>query len=218
MSNAAGVLSSVLMTLPLIAVPCLAVFGLPSIGPAQAEAEEDASIQLGGSGDTSAGELGPAAAAPTTAPPAGFGPIVDAARTTASGAEPSPFAEVYAADRSAIAPTSDHRGAAANMAVGLDDRPAANAAPPAEPFARTRPAATAPAARDTGYEEIVAKLRSLGVERVALAQGELPGEVHVSCGYGAGGFVRRRFEAEAESPEAAAAEVLAQVEQWLATR
>ncbi|HEX6984446.1 MAG TPA: hypothetical protein VF170_03680, partial [Planctomycetaceae bacterium] len=112
------------MSLPLIAVPCLAVFGLPSIGPATAEAEADESVTLDVTED-----LGTAAA--SAAPPA-FPPIVDAGQTKPAE-EPSPF-DAGPADRSHIDPTSDRRGAAANRAVGLEEvtpRPAASTPPPA---------------------------------------------------------------------------------------
>ena len=114
MSNAAGAFSSILMTLPLIAVPCLAVFGLPSIGPASAEAEaEDASLELG---------VGDKLAAPSTLGTpqnsASFSPIVDAGGE-ASLSEATPF-QAASSDQPAFDRTSRHRDAAANTAAGLD--------------------------------------------------------------------------------------------------
>ncbi|HEX6986980.1 MAG TPA: hypothetical protein VF170_16500, partial [Planctomycetaceae bacterium] len=57
---------------------------------------------------------------------------------------------------------------------------------------------------------------TLGLRDLRLEDGEVPGEFYVSCVLPASGPVAaRRFEAEAASPAAAAADVLKQVEQWL---
>jgi hypothetical protein len=231
MSNAAGAVSSLLMSLPLVAVPCLAVFGLPSLGPPTADASTEESIELGSPVESA----GKAAVA--------FAPIVDAGKTPA---EPSPFEsfETAQSDRRQIEPTSDHRGAAANRAVGLDHSvvprervpsPASNdiaispdvfaladIAPPVTATAATKAAVTAPAAgasSSAGWEETVARLNGHGIREFHLTNGEVPGEFHFSCAiYERGRSVTRRFEAEGASPAEAAEDVLQQVEQWLATR
>ena len=217
MSNSAGAVSSIVMSLPLIAVPCLAVFGLPSIGPATAEAEADDSLTLG-----SADELGPASARESAA----FPPIVDAGGAPAVATPPI-------AERTQIDPTSDHRGAAANRAAGLRDAAQTPAAatgsePFADVLADTTLAATkrpdvasveSASQRPRSWEETVGKLAALGIRDFHLTNGDVAGEFYFTCTTPPDrSAVPRRFEAEGASPSEAAADTLQQVEQWLATR
>lgn len=229
MSGHSGALSSLVMTLPLIAVPCLAIFGLPSLGPTAAEAETaDGGIDLAKDAD-----LGPAAGA---APPGddAFGPIVDAGKTAEAAGSDS---------RDAIDPTFDRRGAAANTAKGLDLPPGPSGiapdsgfppddlAPrmPPEPPARGFGASdsllgsappSSPAKAVASLPEAVARLNGLGINDYYLAPGEKPGAFHFSCAYEVRGPRKetRRFEAEAGDPVAAAVDVLAQIEEWAAGR
>lgn len=238
MPNLAGAMSSLLMSLPLIAVPCLAVFGLPSIGPATAEAEADDAIELGPSNSSAADALGSASEQPPAA--AGFSPIVDAA--SASPPE-NAFAADARADRQSIDRTSDRRGATANHAIGIDDD-RATAAPPASdslgtaatsvaenPFADVQSPKT-PAADLLGeatsdesaatshgsWEQVLARLKSKGVEEFYLANGETDGQFYFTCFFATGDKTTQRFEAEGATPLDAASTVLAEVEEWQGTR
>ncbi|MBA3316411.1 MAG: hypothetical protein M3552_01110 [Planctomycetota bacterium] len=226
MSNTVGAISSLLMSLPLIAVPCLAVFGLPSIGPATAEAETDDAIELG-----APAELGASSTKAPASASGGFSPIVDAGPGTPAE---NPFSADAGADRSAIDRTSDHRGAVANRATGLEETgkqpspPAAvfqeRAAPivPEDAFADVQPPKPRPKtdAGSTGasWEQIVADLNGKGITEFYLTNGEVPGEFYFTCSVAAGPNVTQRFEAEGASPAAAARVVLSEVAEWQATR
>jgi hypothetical protein len=238
MPNLAGAISSLLMSLPLIAVPCLAVFGLPSIGPATAEAEADDAIELGPASTATADALGAAAEKPPAS--AGFSPIVDAASTANSGAA---FAAEPRADRQSIDRTSDRRGASANHAAGIEDDRAKPSSPAQEslgaatsslenPFADVQaPAATAatsprktaaleaaPAKTQGSWEQVIARLKGKGAEEFYLANGETDGEFYFTCFFETGDNTTQRFEAEGATPLDAASTVLAEVEEWQGTR
>lgn len=234
MPNLAGAVSSLLMSLPLIAVPCLAVFGLPSIGPATAEAEADDAIELGPA-SASTDSLGVASEQPPAV--TGFTPIVDATSTA-----PFDMTADTRADRHGIDQTSDRRGALANHAVGIDDEPG-NATPSADgslgadtqmvenPFADVQPPkmtkqvptgdSTAPSVTpgngQASVEQIIAQLRSKGVEEYYLANGENDGEFYFTCFFETDDHTTQRFEAEGASPLDAASTVLAEVEEWHGT-
>jgi hypothetical protein len=218
MSKVAGTLSSIVMTIPLLAVPCLAIFGLPSFGPAVAEAETDTAVQLADGG----GSLGQPAAPAAGSDP--FAPIVDAAGAASA---PNSIGSGTAAGQPHLDETSDHRYAGANRAIGLEETrvAVAPAAPPAAkstdeplktPFRRVDdepPAAPeAKAAASGSWETAVAKLGALGASDVRAATGEVPGEFYCTCTLREGGRVTRRFESEAATKAAAAADLLAQVE------
>lgn len=242
MPNFAGALSSLLMSLPLIAVPCLAVFGLPSIGPATAEADADDSIELGPSvASLQTDSLGTASAQPPRTD--GFSPIVDASSTTAPA---NAFAAEPRADRQNIDRTSDRRGASANHPVGIEDN--RTAAPPVtamsdlgaatsdveNPFADVQqPADASPVApeaatskNDNGsttgarasWEQVIAQLKGKGVEEFYLANGESDAEFYFTCYFATGDNTTQRFEAEGATALVAASKVLAEVETWQSTR
>lgn len=222
MSTVSNALSSLVMSLPLVAVPCLAIFGLPSIGPATAEADAEDAVELSLSDD-----LGAPSASLTEAPSKqAFAPIFDAKQSTDEQvAETAP-----GADRSQIAPTSDHRGASANQAQGLEqEKPAAPvspnvtapgaegkvaSAPPEEKkelnaFSEVVEESTSP----SDWEGVLARLRELGIRKFHITDGEIAGQFYFCCSIDAAPNVVQRFEAEASSPTAAAIDVLAQVEQ-----
>lgn len=223
MSNLTGALSSLLMSLPLIAVPCLAVFGLPSIGPATAEADAEEGLELG-----SVDGLGRASSTPPKSSAGGFGEIVNADPTSPPT---SPFAIKQSGDRSEIDTTSIHLGSGANRPLGLDDeQPERKASPNTEPSAKAvvddafgdvRAPEESPfgdAETDQqSWEEIVAELSAQGLE-FYLTSGETPGEYYFTCFIGTGANATQRFEAEGTSPTAAASAVLAEVEEWQASR
>ena len=231
MSNVAGALTSLLMSLPLVAVPCLAVFGLPSIGPATAGADADESLEL-----APQGELGSPAATPgdSTGLEAAFTPIVDAS----GPGDAQPFSESFAghaADRSRIDPTSDHRGAVANSPAGLQSTGAAAATEQPSGFVAREegqavplpgndaPAAAlasspAPAASADSWESSIARLSSLGIRNFHLTNGETPGEFYFTCSVRSSRNITQRFEAEGPNPAAVAQDVLAQVEKWQSIR
>ncbi len=210
MAASNGALSSLLMTLPLIAVPCLAVFGLPSIGPATAEADAD----------EAAVDLGPAIAPgglQGSAP--AFTPIVDAGPATAH------------APRTEMEPTFDRRGGAPNMPLDLDLPDGPPSAPPAAatgfgaqeltgaPPAQTAAAPpTAPPAPPAGrtLDAAIARLNAVGILDIRFARGETPGQVHFSCSYNEAASVTRRFEGEGADSLAAVEDVLRQVEAYFA--
>lgn len=221
MSNAASMFSGALMTASLLAVPCVAVFGLPSVGKAVTDADAKDGIALGDDLGSPAAASAPAA---TEAP--AFAPMVDAA--TAAATAPPSSDDPAATGTLHLDPTSDRRGAAANMAVGLEEPPRAQPAVktaemPEEPtsgnvFASvedTQPAAPQP----TSWEDAVAKLSAFGVRDFHLTNGEAPGQFYFTCSIKeAGRNLTRRFEAEGASPVAAAEDVLVQVEECLGTR
>ncbi len=213
MANAAGMFSGVLMTVSLLAVPCVAVFGLPSVGQAVTEAssKEGVSLEMGD-------ELGTPAA--SQAPPASaFAPLVDAGK--AEPAVPA-LAVSNVAEHPHLDPTSDRRGAVANTAVGLAE-PKRTAeriddAPPAR-IENVFAIADRPAARGASYESALARLSAYGVRDFRLLDGDAAGEFHFCCSLkDSGRRFTRRFEAEGVTAVAAAEDVLAQVEECLGTR
>jgi hypothetical protein len=119
---------------------------------------------------------------------------------------------------------SDHRAAAANRAVGLEEAPArtapaappaakATSEPPASPFAVVMGETPVAAAADakSSLEATVERLDALGARDFRLIDSEVPGEFYCSCAVREG-RVTRRFESEAASRGAAVADLLAQVE------
>ncbi|MGC1276504.1 MAG: hypothetical protein WBC44_22620 [Planctomycetaceae bacterium] len=218
------------MSLPLIAVPCLAVFGLPSIGPATAGAETEETVELAIDGDLGAAST--TLGTPTNS--AAFSPIVDAGQP-ASAPDATPF-QPAPSDQSEIARTSGHREAAANMAIGLNE--SANVHREIAPSAGTNngsPAAfglnaETAAHGNTGlsqneeapkgsWEQVLDRLNQLGIRGFHLTNSDVPGKFYFSCNMAEDGRnVTRRFEAEAATPVAAADDVLRQVQACMATR
>ena len=224
MSNVAGMFSGALMTVALLAVPCMAVFGLPSVGQAVTDPASKEGISLAAIDDLGA----PTATAHQTAEAPAFAPLVDAAPAPSSPAGAS-GGKTTAAELH-LDPTSDRRGAAANMAAGLGGssrtaQPAPDAPEPAEKpipenvFAQSPETAEPTPAASRSWEDSVARLNKYGINDFHLTNGEVAGQFHFSCSMkDAGPNVTRRFEAEGPSPVAAAEDVLAQVEQCFATR
>ena len=201
------------MTLPLIAVPCLAIFGLPSLGPAAAEAVTEPEMELGSAHDS--------------VPPLNHSHLADSQQfprfvdgSSGGGAPPA-----RPADRSTIDPTADRRAAAANVGLGLDDLGAApkdfagytRDREKFESVGRPASGATPSGTMTNGLtlDAILSRLMAIGIYDVRMSAGVSAGESHFSCAYHANGNETRRFEAEALNPQAAAQEVLAQVETWL---
>lgn len=224
MSNVAGMFSGALMTVSLLAVPCVAVFGLPSVGQAVTDPASKGGVSLAEADDLgfSAGPTGGTSEAPA------FAPVVDAEPTQA--AAPSPPATKHPGQLH-LDPTSDRRGAAANMAAGIADssrvaqpavEPVGRAAemPPENVFASTpEESEPAPSVPNRSWTEAAAKLERLGIRDVHMTDGDVPGSFYFSCSIKeSGSDVTRRFEAEGPSRVAAAEDVLAQVEQCFATR
>jgi len=226
MSNATGMFSGALMTVSLLAVPGVAVFGLPVVGGAVAEADAKDGIALGG-------ELGsPAATSPATTEAPAFAPLVDAAAPAVSTAKPAAAGSAAQSQPHHLAPTSDRHGAVANAAIGLPDDSrlavvpeaparALEGTPTSNVFAEVEPTAPAAAAQAAAcsWEDAVQRLGELGIRDFHLTNGEVAGEFHFSCSVKeAKRNLTRRFEAEGATPVAAAADVLAQVEACFGTR
>lgn len=224
MSNAAGMFSGALMTVSLLAVPCVAVFGLPAVGGVAAEAEGKDGVALGG-------ELGSPAAAATGDAPV-FAPVVDLGDVASAPATGG----TAAAKPHHLDPTSDRQGAVANVAVGLpaDERLPVSPTEPAGPprgaevpgikpqtnvFEVPDPVTPTAEPAATTWESAVARLGEFGIRDFHLTNGEVAGEFHFSCSVkDAGKNLTRRFEAEGATPVAAAADVLSQVEACFGTR
>jgi hypothetical protein len=216
--------SGALMTLSLLAVPCVAVFGLPSVGQAVTDADAKDGIALGETDD-----LGTPAASPAvTAEAPGFAPMVDAESSGATAASASLGDKVAMAEPH-LDPTSDRRGAAANMAVGLEESPRAQPAgetPEAFPSGNvfksvddTELTKTETPAQVATWENVVERLGGFGVRDFHLTNGEVPGQFYFTCSIrDARRNLTRRFEAEGTSAVLAAEDVLAQVEECLGTR
>ena len=238
MSQLTNTLSSLLMSLPLIAVPCLAIFGLPS-PDADPASEEEMGIELG----VPSG-LGKATAHPHEdhAHDSPFGSFQDAAATEEH------VSANAAGNRAEIAPASGFQGAAANAAVGLDaevasphaheehdhaheghnhaDEPSHGLETGENPFAE--PAAdqavvetgamVETSASDPGWDAALAQLRELGIQQFHLTNSDLPGRFFFCCSLRTSRNILQRFEAEAGTPAEAARDVLAQVESWQSTR
>lgn len=224
MSNAAGMFSGALMTVSLLAVPCVAVFGLPSIGQAVTDTETKDGVALGETDDLGASAASPAVTAEAPA----FAPMVDAGNSGAAAAVS--FGDKAAADQPHLDPTSDRRGAAANTAVGLEESPRAQPPvetaekpedfPPRNVFESVEDTASQAApVQAASWEAVVERLGGFGVRDFHLTNGEAPGQFYFTCSIkDARRNLTRRFEAEGASPVVAAEDVLAQVEECLGTR
>jgi hypothetical protein len=221
-----GSLATLLLIIPLSAIPLMAIFGIPefahlsaatSAAPRDLVRQPSASfeepVELPSNAEernrrAAADLLSPAAA--RTAQPAA-GDLQDAWRGAATDA---PGARTPAAIRSA--PDRSER-------TQPSLRPMQTAAP--QPLIRTlegAAAAPAPAATADGltWREATRRLEEVGITDYVLERGESSDRFLFVCRFSPGGDARivQRFEAEAAEPLEAVENVLAQVDQWLQHR
>ena len=192
-----GVLSTLLMTAPLLLVPALAAVGLPEVGGGD-EVGDDFTLEL-----------------PDPASD-GSAPRLAAGAADAAAAEPFAFAD--SGDAPAT-PESAPTGPAVRTA-SLDDAAAFGGARPraarTDPLIETAGRSEEPTGRSTGAAAIpglTARLAAAGATDIRLSGGDVPGSYYAGCSLvtDANPRVVRRFEAEAGSPADAVRSVLDQV-------
>ena len=233
-SSLSGPATTLLMLIPLVVIPLLAVFGVPEVSFKSAGEGATVSVDSGPDGELSNDmfvpiqEQDPAAGAATTPAPA------------AKPTQEDPFAmlgDPAAASASAQA-TVDSRNAGlpqANAAIDVasDRRPRPDAAVEAanaggsqlqSPFTQMQDEATVEGPDTTSasvtLESAVQRLRELGIRTYQLSPGESAEAFHFSCCLTSADNPRivRRFEAEAGEPLQAVVDVLGQVENWARTQ
>lgn len=243
MSQITSVASSLLMSLPLIAVPCLALIQFPVADSLDAKEQ----IEIGGGlGEPSLGaaDLGSDAGGP-------FGPLQNADAmghvNANSTGERSPFSDAKTVSANAARGLAETGLEASGVehghphALGLDETaggtPAQDALADAGPAGPERnpflpeggeaepamtssagAAETASAEADPEWNRVLAELRELGVQQHQVTEGEVPGEVFFCCFVRTSRNILQRFEAEAATPADAARDVLNQVKSWQTTR
>ena len=220
MPRADGPLSTLLLTAPLLVVPTLAALGLPGAGPC--EPPEELRLTLGD-------DL--ADAEPIGEPTDDFGGFADSPLFAAADGgdedggeeEVSPAvakvaAETRRADGSDL-PSGDGLFAGADPVIAAAH---GDALPPRDPAAGelTETAARSEIPATADLPALGERLAKLGASRLTLEKSR--GGFYFGCTVAAptgpgGPTVARRFEAEADSPAAAAADVLAQVERFTST-
>lgn len=245
MSQLTSVASSLLMSLPLIAVPCLALIQFPVADSLDAKEQ----IEIGGVLDESslgAADLGSEAGQPfgplqnadalgqvNANPTDSFGGLSDAKTVSANAARGLAETGLAAGDGK-----QDHNHP---HALGLDDPAAgvhthettADANPTGEDHNPFLPEATGASEKmpvggaeasdsalggDSELNHLLAELRELGVQQYQVAKSEVAGEVFFCCFVRTSQNILQRFEAEAATPSDAARDVLNQVKSWQTTR
>jgi hypothetical protein len=220
-----GSLATLLLAIPLAAIPLMAVFGIPEFTHLSAATPEASPPDL------------------VRQPTISFDPPAD---STATSDERNRRA---AADLLSPAPDRTSQHSAGQEQIGWGDvpmattaEPVARTAAPAQP-AQTQPsprpmqtaapqplirtlegadATPAPAATATGltWREATRRLEEVGITDYRLERGDMSDRFLFVCRFSPGGDERivQRFEAEAAEPLEAVENVLAQVESWLQHR
>lgn len=240
-SSAQGSLATVLLLIPILAVPMLAIFGVPQLAPTVSSpyAESAASKKKD---ESEAPPFSPknngrdpfdqiASHVADEVPEWGEDPADTAARALADRRQTPPVPErrlresapVEATESSPFAMVSDGNTAMpmADMAAGSyrRTRPAAdeNRPQPRRPSARTVVTVADP---QLTWRDAVQKLNALEIRNFRLEPGQQPLQFLFSCSYTPrdNPRVSRRFEAEADEPLLAVEHVLEQIDTWRAAR
>ena len=216
MRDAHGPLSTLLLTAPLLVVPTLAAVGLPGADPPDDPAALVLGEGAGTPGDDPAGSLGDgfpdAADDPFGESDFGGAGVQDAEPVRRAGGRAAAAGDGLFADSApaAVAPPVRHAAVEPAAAPFAADARASEAGRGANPLTETAATADVPA--------LSAKLRALGAERLQLepSGGRFYFGCTLSAAAGPGGpTIARRFEAEGDTPAAAAVDVLGQVRRFL---
>jgi hypothetical protein len=229
-------LTTVLFSIPLAAIPLMAIFGIPQFAPVVAspdpgEASLDDRAALGDpSGDyrRRASDLmqpyeDRGLSQPLSDAPAyGTEHAQLAAHTEPAGGAAEPLRPQGFADPAATADEDWKQQQPAGAANRSDPfmEQWANAEAPAAAADSGR--ASAPTADSSGltWREAARKLSEMGIDDYHLERGEADGTFLFVCSFAPAGAtnVSMRFEAESDEPLVAVGDVLAQVDRWLRQR
>lgn len=206
-SKAQGPLATLMLLLPLLALPLLAVFGIPQFAPAVASpvttGREDDDHRGDNGRHYSADDLFAASANPTDpfaeTPTARFDHPLPR-RRVADQPAPTPSAPRRTATPARASPAQRESRARLSSVMGTQ---------------RTAPA-EANSPQRLNWDAAVARLRTMGVHRFRLESGDRPDQFVFVCSFRPADNPRitRRFEAEASDPLVAVSSALAQVEAW----
>ena len=245
MSQLTSVVSSLLMSLPLIAVPCLALIQFPVADSLDAKEQ----IEIGGGlGESSLGAadfgseggqpfgplqnadaLGHVNANPTDS----FGGLSDAKTVSANAARGLAETGLAAGDGEhdhdhphalglddPATGVHAHETLADANPIGIEHNPFLPEATGARENMPAGGADTSDSVPGGGSElnQLLAELRELGVQQYQVAKSEVAGEVFFCCFVRTSQNILQRFEAEAATPSEAARDVLNQVKSWQTTR
>src|SRR5690606_10232719 len=222
-----GSLATLLLAIPLSAIPLMAVFGIPEFTPLSAATQESSPPDL------------------VRQPMASFDPPTDSTATSdernrrAAGDLLSPAPARRPQDSAGL----QQKGVVGESSVAVTAAPHAATASASAPSARSQPSprpmqtaapqpsirplataetALAPAATASGltWREATRKLEEVGITDYRLERGDSSDRFLFVCRFSPGGDERivQRFEAEAAEPLAAVENVLAQVDHWLQHR
>lgn len=239
-TSAQGSLATVLLLIPILAVPMLAIFGVPQFTPVVASPFDDAA----------ASRRQDESEAPPFSPTGSEGDPFERASSNLSsdvpewGDEPSDRAARALADRRRVTPVSHRPTRKTALSEPTEPSPFASpsegtAAPtmpdalpgsyrrqrntavvdtrPNRPTAEATPAMLDP---QLTWRDAVQKLNALGIRNFRLEPGHQPSQFLFSCSYTPrdNPSVSYRFENEADEPLRAVERVLEQIDTWLAAR
>lgn len=202
-SKAQGPIATLMLLLPLLALPLLAVFGIPQFAPAVASpvttGREDDDQRADHSRHYSADDLFASSANPTD--PFAETPTAHVDHQLPPRRPLNRDVKTSATPQSPIPRESRSR---LSSVMGTQ-----RLAAPAE-----SPAAKAP--QPLTWNAAVARLRAMGIRHFRLESGDRPDQFVFVCSFHPAGNPRitRRFEAEASDPLVAVSSALAQVEAW----
>ncbi len=230
-TSAQSSLATVLLLIPILAVPMLAIFGVPQFTPAVASPFDDS----GSSRRKNESEAPPFS--PMKADGDAFDQVASSATDDVPGwsAEPSDRAARVLADRRGSAPDANRGeptdpspfGNTPSMGAGRDGVPGTYRRPRRNTeVTESLPPKVTPRAAPTVIEpqltwrDAVQKLNQLEIRNFRLEPGQQPLQFVFSCSYTPrdNPRVSYRFEAEADEPLRAVERVLEQIDTWLAAR
>jgi hypothetical protein len=236
-SQPGGLLTAVLMLVPLVGVPVAAIVGLPALpGTNVANAEvltvSDELQSIGSADVSSTADSLDYLFTPVTGDPPVTHPRSDDSATAAPQIDDpfgldstelyTPFRELTTQpDREILNPIGDLQTAAA-IPVSLSNDQPARTPPWADEDTVTSPVRnnTTPRSKTLTWEQAVARLNVLGIRNYRLEEDNRRGGYHFFCVLTPPQQpnVRHRFDASATQPLDAVADVFAQIDRWRADR
>lgn len=215
-----GSFATVLLCVPLAALPLMAIFGIPEVGSLSADTQAEGPRLIRRPVDGLPGEFPLSESADvhrhTRAPDVSGGPIDDLftspepiVGTAAAVANPAP-----SSDRGMRA--DGHRPRPMQTAALLTDPPPATATG----ASTSSPLASQSSALGLTWQTAARKLEEMGIENYRLERGQRSHEFLFVCVFSPGSDSRivRRFEAESAEPLEAVAKVIQQIDDWLLHR
>jgi len=216
-SSAHGSLASILLLLPILAIPLFAIFGIPEFAPVADLPLDEAALH-----DSTSATDAPQFAAVSnweSEPLPKSAPVADPVWGTA----PEQL-QVPAFDQRRSRPASTAQSSAVQSAESAAIRPVVwnedSAAIPSNPAQSDGPQPISGGDTILTWKSAVQRLQQLEIRSYRLEPGRDPGQFTFICSYTPqhNPSVSYRFEAEADEPLRAVEKVLAQIDTWMAAR